>query len=193
MRFGSRKKKIVNFNALVKNILSFSKTKKYIRISIKRMKGSPHELSLGLATGLAVSFTPFIGLHALVAILLSWILGGSMAAAIIGTLFGNPWTFPFFWYLTYEVGDFLNQGIIENYEQFSFNIIKEEVTTILIILKNLVIFADMQEIKTSFSDLKLIPIMMLGSIPLVVLSWIISYLFFLNLLKSYKKRLLKKY
>ena len=93
----------------------------------------------------AISFTPFIGLHALIAILLSWILGGSMAAAIIGTLFGNPWTFPFFWYLTYEVGDFLNQGIIENYEQFSFNIIKEEVTTILIILKNLVHYSISEE------------------------------------------------
>ena len=35
---------------------------------------------------------------------LAWILRGSMAAAIIGTLFGNPWTFPFIWYLSYEVG-----------------------------------------------------------------------------------------
>ena len=115
-----------------------------------------------------------------------------MAAAIIGTLFGNPWTFPFFWYLTYEIGQFLNQGFIINYEEFSFNNIRGEFTTVLEILKNIIIFANMQEINASFDKLKLIPIMFLGSIPLVIISWITSYFIFLNILKSYKKRLFRK-
>ena len=194
MPFGRRKKKQTYFylKGFIKNALSFYRTKKYISLSMKRMRGSPQELSIGLATGLAVSFTPFIGLHALIALFIAWIFGGSMAAAIIGTLFGNPWTFPFFWYLTYEVGQFLNQGLIINYEEFSFNNIREEVTTILEILKNLIIFANMQEMNASFDKLRLIPIMLLGSIPLVIISWITSYFIFLNILKSYKKRLFYK-
>ena len=60
------------------------------------MKGSPNELAMGLASGLSISFTPFIGLHSLLAILFSWVIGGSMAASIIGTFFGNPWNQSFF-------------------------------------------------------------------------------------------------
>ena len=110
MPFGRKRKRNLMFTTIVffKSFFIFSRTKKYISVSLKRIKGSPQELSLGLATGLAVSFTPFIGLHALLAIFVSWIIGGSMAAALIGTLFGNPWTFPFIWYLTYEIGYFIN-------------------------------------------------------------------------------------
>ena len=80
------------------------------------MKGSPRDLAAGLATGLAISFTPFIGLHALLAMFISWVIGGSMAAALIGTLFGNPWTFPFIWYFTFEIGQFINYGFLEKFE-----------------------------------------------------------------------------
>ena len=194
MPFGRKKKKKPHLllKDLLKYIFSFSRTKKYISLSIKRMRGSASELAIGLATGIAVSFTPFIGLHALIAIFLSWVMGGSMASALVGTLFGNPWTFPFFWYLTYEVGQFLNQGLNIDYEQFSFNNIKEEVTTVLVIFKNLILFAEMQEIKLSYNKLRFIPIMFIGSIPLVIISWILSYFIFLNILKSSKKRLLRR-
>ena len=142
MPFGRKRKKSISLSILnfLKAFFHFSRTKKYISLSIKRMKGSPHELALGLATGLAWSFTPFIGLHALLAILISWIIGGSMAAAIIGTLFGNPWTFPFIWILTYEIGQFINYGLISYTVDFSFQNIKKEVTTLLGILKNIIVY-----------------------------------------------------
>ena len=101
------------------------------------MKGSPQALSLGLATGIAISFTPFIGLHALLAIFISWVIGGSMAAALIGTLLGNPWTFPFIWYFTFEIGQFINYGFLSHEEEFSFKNIKKEISTLLVILKNI--------------------------------------------------------
>jgi len=154
------------------------------------MKGSPNELALGLASGIAISFTPFIGFHALLAIFISWVIGGSMAAALIGTLFGNPWTFPIFWYLTYEVGQFIYQGSI-NYEEFSLNNIKSEINTLLSILKNIVLSLNIEEIKKNFLKLKVIPIMTIGAIPLVFLSWTISYIVFFNLIKSYNKRIKK--
>ena len=193
MPFGRKRKKSISLSILnfLKAFFHFSRTKKYISLSIKRMKGSPHELALGLATGLALSFTPFIGLHALLAILISWIIGGSMAAAIIGTLFGNPWTFPFIWILTYEIGQFFNYGLISYTVDFSFQNIKKEVTTLLGILKNIIVFANINELKNNLENLKLIPFMIIGSIPLVIISWLTSYLIFLNIFKSYKKKVKK--
>ena len=78
MPFGRKNKKklIVSIVNFIRIFFAFSRAKKYISLSIKRIKGSPQALSLGLATGIAVSFTPFIGLHALLAIFISWTIGG---------------------------------------------------------------------------------------------------------------------
>tara|TARA_A100001234_G_C12611168_1_gene379520 strand:+ start:404 stop:994 length:591 start_codon:yes stop_codon:yes gene_type:complete len=193
MPFGRKKKKklIISIYNFIKIFFAFSRTKKYISLSIKRIKGTPQALSLGLATGIAISFTPFIGLHALLAIFISWVIGGSMAAALIGTLFGNPWTFPFIWYFTFEIGQFINYGFLSYEEEFSFKVIKKEVSTLLAIVKNIIIFANIFQLEENVARLKLIPFMVVGSIPLVFISWIFSYFSFLIIFKSYKKKVKK--
>ena len=193
MPFGRKKKKklIISIYNFIKIFFAFSRTKKYISLSIKRIKGTPQALSLGLATGIAISFTPFIGLHALLAIFISWVIGGSMAAALIGTLFGNPWTFPFIWYFTFEIGQFINYGFLSYEEEFSFKVIKKEVSTLLAIVKNIIIFANIFQLEENVAKLKLIPFMVVGSIPLVFISWIFSYFSFLIIFKSYKKKVKK--
>ena len=194
MPFGRKKKKklIISIYNFIKFFFTFSRNKKYISLSIKRIKATPQALSLGLATGIAISFTPFIGLHALLAIFISWVIGGSMAAALIGTLFGNPWTFPFIWYFTFEIGQFINYGFLSYEEEFSFKVIKKEVSTLLAIIKNIIIFANIFELDENVAKLKLIPFMVVGSIPLVFISWIFSYFSFLIIFKSYKKKVKKK-
>ncbi|MAH89587.1 MAG: hypothetical protein CMJ06_06095 [Pelagibacterales bacterium] len=193
MPFGRKKKKslLTGLFNIFRAFFVFSRTRKYISLSIKRIKGSPQALSLGLATGVSISFTPFIGLHALLALFISWVIGGSMAAALIGTLFGNPWTFPFIWYLTYEIGQIINYGFFSYNEEFSFQSIKKEVSTVLGILKNIIIFANMVELEESFEELKLIPFMIIGSIPFVIITWILSYFSFLNIFKSYRNKVKK--
>ncbi len=190
MPFGRKRKKrlIISILNFIKIFFAFSRTKKYISLSIKRIKGTPQALSLGFATGIAVSFTPFIGLHALLAIFISWIIGGSMAAALIGTLFGNPWTFPFIWYLTFEIGQFINYGFLSYQEEFSFKIIKKEISTLLVILKNIIVFANVLELEENVEKLKLIPFMIVGSIPLVFITWILSYFSFYIIFKFYRKK-----
>ena len=101
-----------------------------------------------------------------------------MAAALIGTLFGNPWTFPFIWYFTFEIGQFINYGFLSYEEEFSFKVIKKEVSTLLAIVKNIIIFANIFELEENVAKLKLIPFMVVGSIPLVFISWIFSYFCF---------------
>ena len=193
MPFGRKKKKrlIISIYNFIKIFFAFSRTKKYISLSIKRIKGTPQALSLGLATGIAISFTPFIGLHALLAIFISWIIGGSMAAALIGTLLGNPWTFPFIWYFTFEIGQFISYGFLSYEEEFSFKIITKEISTLLVILKNIIVFANIPELEENVEKLKLIPFMIVGSIPLVFITWILSYFSFLIIFKSYRKKVKK--
>ena len=114
-----------------------------------------------------------------------------MAAALIGTLFGNPWTFPFIWYFTFEIGQFMNYGLLSYEQEFSFNTIKKEISTLLVILKNIIVFANIPEIEENIEKLKLIPFMIVGSIPLVFITWILSYFSFYIIFKSYRKKVKK--
>ena len=71
---------------------------KYYGFRIKRLPGTPYSIACGFALGAAVSFTPFIGLHFLLAAFLAWGLRANLLASAIGTAIGNPWTFPGIWF-----------------------------------------------------------------------------------------------
>lgn len=77
---------------------------RWTEIRIKRRAGSAHNIAMGFACGAAVSFTPFLGFHFILAALFAWILRGNILASAIGTIIGNPWTFPFIWLTTFELG-----------------------------------------------------------------------------------------
>ncbi len=72
---------------------------------LRRLHGSPHAIALGFAAGVFVSFTPFLGFHILFAALIALLMRGSLVAAALGTLVGNPLTFPFIWFASYELGE----------------------------------------------------------------------------------------
>ncbi|MBI4183800.1 MAG: DUF2062 domain-containing protein [Proteobacteria bacterium] len=76
----------------------------YLVYRVRRMRGTPHAIAAGLAAGAAISFTPFIGMHFVLAALVAWVTRGSILASAIGTVVGNPWTFPFIWVWIYELG-----------------------------------------------------------------------------------------
>lgn len=76
----------------------------YIAHRVGRLPGSPYSIATGFACGAAISFTPFMGFHFAGAALLAWILRGNMVASAIGTVIGNPWTFPFIWVFIYRLG-----------------------------------------------------------------------------------------
>ena len=194
MPFGRRNKThiLVFVRNSLRFLFSFKRTKKYILVNLKRMKGSSHEVALGLACGISVSFTPFLGLHALLAITLAWTLRGSMAAALIGTLFGNPWTFPFIWYFTYEIGQLFILANNHISAQYLLPNLKHEMIILFLLVKNIFLTTDYILIKENFSTLNFIPTMALGSLPLVVISWFLSYFIFESIISSYKKKLLKK-
>lgn len=61
---------------------------------VRRIPDTPHRIALGFACGVFATFSPFYGLHFLYAALLAWIVRSNILAALIGTFFGNPITFP---------------------------------------------------------------------------------------------------
>jgi uncharacterized protein (DUF2062 family) len=79
----------------------------------------PKEVALGLAIGAAVSLTPLIGLHAVLAVLLASITPSNRLAALIGTQVGNPFTLPFFFWLEYELGSWITGVQVETSLSFS--------------------------------------------------------------------------
>ena len=82
----------------------FRRSVRYIAHRLGRIPGSSYSIACGFAIGAAVSFTPLLGFHLVISALAAWIMRANYLAAIIGTLVGNPWTFPFIWHWIYRSG-----------------------------------------------------------------------------------------
>jgi len=86
---------------------SFSRSFQYFKKRVLRLNATPHAIAAGFAAGVMASCTPFIGFHFLLAFTVAYLIAGNMAAAALGTVLGNPLTFPFIWGITYEIGQYL--------------------------------------------------------------------------------------
>ena len=97
----------------MKKFLRFIKLQKY---KITKIKDFPESVAIGIAWGVAVSFTPLLGFHLIICYLGTWLMKGNLIAATVGTIIGNPWTFPFIFYLDYKVGTTIFLERIDFYE-----------------------------------------------------------------------------
>lgn len=137
----------------MKKILRFFKLQ---QTKLIRIKDFPESVAIGVAWGVAVSFTPLLGMHLIICYLGTWIMRGNIIAATVGTIIGNPWTFPFFFFLDYKIGTTIYFKEMEFYEfKISFFI-------------------------SNFESL-FYPTL-LGSIPIAIISWFLSYFLLKNFL-----------
>ncbi|WP_413203503.1 DUF2062 domain-containing protein [Rhodospirillum sp. A1_3_36] len=137
----------------------------YIGHRVARLPGTPASIAMGFACGAAASITPLVGFHFLLAAFLAWVMRGNLIASAIGTVVGNPWTFPFIWVATFEVGARL-MGHDVNSDAVNFSLFFHALWTSVTHLK-LRLFTE-----------QVLPVwlpMMVGSLPLGVLVWVISY------------------
>lgn len=65
----------------------------YVKHRVRRLPDSPERIARGIFVGVFTSFTPFFGLHFVVALILGRIINGNLFASVIATFFGNPLTF----------------------------------------------------------------------------------------------------
>ena len=139
----------------------------YYKLKLARLPASPHAIAAGFACGSMVSFTPLLGLHFLLAIVFAYIIRGNYVAALLGTIVGNPITFPFIWGLIYKVG-----ALVTSNKQKELN---HEINIDMIITQTYEIFLPM----------------LLGGAVLAIPVWLLTYLITHSFVSSYKKSKLK--
>lgn len=147
----------------------FGRTAKYYQHRVMRLPGSSQSIASGLALGVAVSFTPFFGLHLLFALAIAWLVRANLLAAAIGTLVGNPLTFPLILAGTYHTGLFF---LGSNDDRSPADV-----------LSNFNFFDDPLG---SLHDV-LMPFV-LGSLPYALVSWVVVYFLVKNFIDSRKKK-----
>ncbi len=109
-----RRRKPIDLAERIRTVLwprrSFVRSATYFAKRVLRLSASPHSVALGVAIGVCVSFTPYLGFHIMIAAAISWLVGGNIVASALGTAVGNPFTFPFIWGATFELGRFMLYG-----------------------------------------------------------------------------------
>lgn len=77
---------------------------RYNKYRLIRIQDTDRNIAVGLSWGAAVSFSPLIGTHILQGLLYTWLMRGNLAASVVGTFWGNPWTGPLMQWFSYETG-----------------------------------------------------------------------------------------
>ena len=107
---------------LVWPTMGWRRTITYMINRIARLPGTPYSIAGGFACGVAMSFTPFVGLHFILGGILAWFIRANIIASALGTAVGNPWTFPFIWVWLYEVGHWMGFGAdVDKVHEFDFS------------------------------------------------------------------------
>ena len=71
----------------------WSRAFQYVKHRMRRLPDSPERIARGVWAGVFTAFTPFYGLHFLVAAIMARLMKGNLLAALMGTFFGNPLTY----------------------------------------------------------------------------------------------------
>ena len=151
----------------------------YLWHRMARLPESPHSIAAGLAAGAAISFTPLLGAHFILSALVAVIARGSVVAAFVGTIVGNPWTFPFIWAASFQLGRWLlpaSWGAVHGGEQDFIGLFARLTQAVLGLDPGLLID-------------RVLPIwvpMMIGSVPLAVGAWIVTYQLTRRSIERYK-------
>lgn len=110
----SRREKRTPFQNLKEMLIpsmGWDRTVEYFRHRLFRNADSTFKITAGLAVGISISFNPFLGTHIFLAMFFCWLFRFNVFAGIMGTVAGNPWTFPFMFWLDYKIGAWLFQVI----------------------------------------------------------------------------------
>lgn len=151
---------------------------RFYALKLYRLQGSAGTIAAGFACGAAVSFMPLVGFHFLLGAFLAWALRANVIASAIGTVIGNPWTFPFIWLLSWHTGGLLLGIDTGSGEKLNF-------AALFSALWEGVITLDMHLLANHVW-----PVfwpMLVGSLPWAALAWVTFYIILKRLLVSYDR------
>jgi len=93
---------------------------RYYWLKLLRLQDSPERIALGIAIGVFINFTPFLGFHTIMALLAFFVFPINRFATIVTVWVNTPWTVPFFLALDYQLGSWL-LGIKVDWQAFNFD------------------------------------------------------------------------
>ncbi|MBF9044432.1 DUF2062 domain-containing protein [Rhodobacterales bacterium HKCCE4037] len=79
----------------------------YVKHRMRRLPGTPEQIARGIMAGAFVVFTPYFGLHFVIAALLAKMMRGSIIASLLATFIGNPLTYIPIAFISLQTGHFL--------------------------------------------------------------------------------------
>lgn len=85
----------------------WSRAARYMQLRLNRLPGTPDSIARGVFAGVITAFTPFFGLHFVVAAILARLMRGNVLAALLATFAGNPLTYVPIALLSLKTGHFL--------------------------------------------------------------------------------------
>lgn len=101
----------------------FTKIKRFIKYRIVHIDDSPHRIALGVSAGLFIAWSPVIGLHIPMVLVLSWLLRANKFIAFTFIWVANIFTFIPILYTSYFLGwtimRHVNPGLQQNPDQAS--------------------------------------------------------------------------
>ena len=79
----------------------------YVKHRVRRLPDTPERIARGIGAGVFTTFTPFYGLHFVVAAIVAKLCRGHILAALMGTFFGNPLTYVPIGLISLKMGHFI--------------------------------------------------------------------------------------
>ena len=93
---------------------------RYVNRRLNRLPDPPHRIARGIWAGVFTTFTPFYGLHFVVAAIIARVMQGNILAALMATFFGNPLTYVPIGVISLQTGHFLlgTEGYADQHKTF---------------------------------------------------------------------------
>ena len=79
----------------------------YVKHRVRRLPDTPERIARGIGAGVFTTFTPFYGMHFIVAAIVAKLCRGNILAALMGTFFGNPLTYVPIGLISLKMGHFI--------------------------------------------------------------------------------------
>ena len=98
----------------------WSRAVRYMQLRLNRLPGTPDSIARGVFVGVFTAFTPFFGLHFVVAAVLAKLLRGNVLAALLATFAGNPLTYVPIAVVSLQTGHFLLGSEFDKHTERSF-------------------------------------------------------------------------
>ena len=92
----------------------------YVKHRVHRLPDSPERIARGIWAGVFTTFTPFYGVHFVVAAILSRVMQGNLLAALMATFFGNPLTYVPIGLVSLKMGHWMMGAELSETEHRSF-------------------------------------------------------------------------